>query len=222
MENGRRINSFDYYAAAMLTMFSLYLATIKGRSLLEEGNQKTLQRMRVSGISMKSILLAKYITIFVLALFQIITMMIYSAIVLKVNWGAYSTVGILMMAHALAVAALAAFIGAIVLKLQKAMAAEFFGTAVIPMMAFVGGSFLHYGGLPEFIQKISYFTINGLALRTYIYIMLGYGLKDNLSYILGLFLMTAILLAISIVLFQKKGVDTNVDDHKIKNHEIKG
>ncbi|SET79189.1 ABC-2 type transport system permease protein [Natronincola peptidivorans] len=222
IENSGRINSFDYYAAAMLTMFSLYLATIKSRSLMEENNQKTLQRVKVSGVSMKSILLSNYITVFVLSMLQIIIMITYAAIALKVDWGAYSTVGILIIAHAVAIAALSAFIGAMILKLQKLKIADFFESAAIPVMAFMGGSFIHYSILPAFIQKMSHFTVNGLAIRGYIYIMLGYGVKDIFNYILGLILMSGLLLAVSIILLQKRGVETNVDHYEIKNTEIKG
>lgn len=57
------INSFQYYAAAIMSMFLLYAATFGGRAILDEKKEYTMARLSVGGVSINKIVLSNFIRI---------------------------------------------------------------------------------------------------------------------------------------------------------------
>ncbi|MBP1926185.1 ABC-2 type transport system permease protein [Sedimentibacter acidaminivorans] len=206
VEGKKNISSADYYAVAMMTMFILFAAGQGGRMLLEEKDNLTYQRMIVAGTSSLGILCGKLITIFLIAIFQIVTMIIFSHYALKVQWGNLNSVILISLSAAFSVAGLGTFIGAISYKAGNYKIANIFESAIIQCMALLGGSFFPIEVLPKIMQNLSFLSINGIALRSYLKVLIGSGTKDviNNIFILNIIGLLFSILAI-IVLNRKEG-----------------
>lgn len=206
LEGRRTITSADYYAAAMLTMFILFAAGHGGRMLLEEKENSTYQRMMTAGVSKLMILAGKMIAVFLIALIQIAVMIIFSHIALRVVWGDLLSVILIGLAAAFAVSGVGAAVASATYRAGNYKMAGIFETIIIQSMALIGGSFIPVEILPDVMQKLSFLSLNGIALKAYQKTMMGYGLEAVSGYILVLLLIGSVFAAIAaFILAGKEG-----------------
>ena len=208
VEGRRSIKSSEYYAAAMMTMFLLFAAGQGGRMLLEEKDNQTYQRMVIADISKTHILAGKFIVIFLIASLQIFIMLAYSHFALKVKWGNMIPILVLSAASAFAVAGLGIFIASLTYRAGNYRLANAFENVIIQVMAFVGGSFFPIDVMPEVIRRMSFISLNGVALKAYLKIIVGYNLADILKHV-SILAITGILLTLIGVVIFNKGVSEN-------------
>lgn len=208
VEGRRSIKSSEYYAAAMMTMFLLFAAGQGGRMLLEEKDNQTYQRMVIADISKTHILAGKFIVIFLIASLQIFIMLAYSHFALKVKWGNMIPILVLSTASAFSVAGLGIFIASLTYRAGNYRLANAFENVIIQVMAFVGGSFFPIDVMPEVIRRMSFISLNGVALKAYLKIIVGYNLADILKHV-SILAITGILLTLIGVVIFNKGVSEN-------------
>ncbi|MGD9568095.1 MAG: ABC transporter permease [Sedimentibacter sp.] len=216
LEGRKPIKSSDYYAVAMMTMFILFAAGQGGRMLLEEKDNLTYQRMTVGGVSKFQILSGKFITVFIIALFQITVMITFSSLALKVQWGDLKSVALISIAAAFAIAGLGSFVGALTYSAGNYKMANAFENVIIQGMALLGGSFFPLDVMPEFMQKLSFLSLNGVALKSYLKIIKGYHTPDVLNNIFILALAGAVFTILAVMILKGKEGESHVKHNKIK------
>lgn len=213
------LSSFDYNAVGMATMFILFIAGQGGLLLLEEKENITYDRMSVAGISKWEIITGKFFTLFISGLLQIFIMILYSSTVLKVDWGNKVLVLLVTICTVFSVAGLGMLISTIAFKYRKSTVSDVFQSVVVQFMALIGGSFIPVNILPEFVQKLNKFVINGIALNSYIKIMYGYGLEEIKTSMILLVIIGIVLITISIFIFSQE--ERYKDDKHIKIKAVK-
>lgn len=219
VEGKRNISSADYYATAMMTMFILFAAGQGGRMLLEEKENQTYQRMIIAGTSKFSILSGEFAVVFIIALIQIIVMTIFSHFALNVQWGNLVAFSLVSLTAALAVAGLGSFVAAATYKAGNYKMASAFESAIIQVMALLGGSFFPVDVMPAAIQKLSFLSLNGIALKAYLKIMVGYGLPEVMNNIFALAVIGVVFALLAVVMINGKGVHVDDKYNKIKASE---
>jgi ABC-2 type transport system permease protein len=125
-------------------------------------------------------------------------MLAYSHFALKVYWGNRISILVLSAASALSVAGLGIFIASLTYRVENYRLANAFESVIIQVMAFLGGSFFPLDLMPEIIRKVSFISLNGVGLKAYLKIILGYGFSD--------ILINVSILAIAGILFTLAGV----------------
>ena len=216
LEGRKSINSADYYAVAMMTMFILFAAGQGGRMLLEEKDNLTYQRMVVAGTTKFEILSGKLIAVFLIAIFQIAVMITFTHFALKVEWGDLKLVALISIAAASAIAGLGTFVGSLTYVAGNYKMANIFESAIIQGMALLGGSFFPIDIMPEIMQKLSFLSLNGIALKAYLKVISGYGLSEVLNYILILIVTGAAFTILSVMILNRKEGNADVKHNKIK------
>lgn len=176
--------------------------------LLEEKDNQTYQRMVIADISKTHILAGKFIVIFLIASLQIFIMLAYSHFALKVKWGNMIPILVLSTASAFSVAGLGIFIASLTYRAGNYRLANAFENVIIQVMAFVGGSFFPIDVMPEVIRRMSFISLNGVALKAYLKIIVGYNLADILKHV-SILAITGILLTLIGVVIFNKGVSEN-------------
>ncbi len=214
VEGRKKIGSFDYYSAAIMTMFMLFAASHGGRMLLEEKDNITYQRMIIAGTPKLSILAGKFFTVFVIALLQIGVMIMFSHFVLKVGWGNTPAVLYISLSAAFAVAGIGCALAAATYRAGNYKMADIFETAVLQTMALLGGSFFPIEVLPSMLQKLSFLSVNGIALRAYLRIMRGYGTAGVISNIMILSMIGILFILLSIFILKGDGGIRDVQHNK--------
>jgi len=171
--------------------------------------------MVITDISKTHILAGKFFTIFLIASIQITIMLLYSYFALKVKWGDVSSIVVLSVTSAFAVAGLGIFIASFTYRAGNYRMANLFENVIIQVMALLGGSFFPLDLMPEAIQKISFISLNGVALKSYLKIILGYNFADISSNILILALTGSLFTIAGIITFNKEESE-NAKRSKVK------
>jgi len=218
----KNISSADYYAVAMICMFILYAASHGGRMLLEEKDNITLQRMTIAGVSKYKILAGKFLTIFLIAIIQITVMIVFSHFALKVQWGNLYLIILISATAAFAVAGIGAFIAAATYRSNNYKMSNIFQTAVIQGMALIGGSYIPVDSMPKIIQKLSYLSINGIALKAYLKVMAGFTLDDVINYSAALASVGILFILLASLIFKEKEGGISDKHNKIKTVKAQG
>lgn len=180
LEQAETINSFQYYAAAMMCMFLLYAAGVGGRALLQERRDKTVSRLVVSGNGLTMMIASNFVRVMGLVLVQSTIMVTYASLVLGIDWGSMTTVVITVLLSAFTIAAMGTFIGIITLIADNYKVANAFEFGLVYVMALLGGSYIPVEVLPEPMQRLGFLAVNGQALNMYINGMYRLPIRESL------------------------------------------
>ncbi len=209
LQGRKPISSMEYYSVAMLTMFILFAAGHGGRMLLEEKDNITYQRMIIAGTPKLGILAGKFFSVFLIALLQIVIMIAFSHFALKVNWGGGLPVALISLSAAFAIAGIGSTLASATYRAGNYKMASIFETVIIQSMALLGGSFFPIDIMPSIFQKLSFFSVNGVALKAYLKIMMGYGTSEVMFHITVLMAVGAVFTLLSVLILREKGVPRN-------------
>jgi ABC-2 type transport system permease protein len=158
----REITGANYFGPAM-AVFSLFFTTaFVARSLIGEREEGTLPRILAAPIPRPAVVLGKSLSAFVIGLASFAVMFGVFGALLDVEWGDPLAIIVLTVLTVIAVMGL--------MTVTQTLAKTQEGSnAVAQMMAITlalfGGSFFPIFQMPEVMQKLSYATPNGWALR---------------------------------------------------------
>lgn len=199
------INSFQYYSAAIMCMFLLYTAGIGGRALLEERRGGTIPRLAVGGYGIGIAVVSNFLRVMLLAMTQSAVMIVYSDLVLNVDWGNPMTVTITVVISSFTVAAIGMLVGVMTLMAGNYKAANAFEFGIVYIMALVGGSFIPVEGLPKILQRLGFLSVNGQALQMYINGMYRLPVTESLTSVSVMFVLGMTFIVIAMLLIRSKG-----------------
>lgn len=186
-------NSFQYYAVAMMAMFTLYAVGFGGRALIEEKDKFTLQRLKVSGKQLELAVLSNFFRVGIIVVLQSILMIAYSSLVLGVDFGSLSHLILPILANAVSISSLGLLISVITLVSNSYAFASIFEYGIVNLMALVGGSFVPIQILPKALQTAHLYSINGIALDLFLNAIAGEPMSANMHYLTNLFLIDLLL-----------------------------
>ncbi|MGE5416364.1 MAG: ABC transporter permease [Acidobacteriota bacterium] len=176
VEKRTAITSSQYYAAAMAVMFVLFAIGYGMMNIVMERQNGTLNRLRLTGINLSQLVMGKALSVFITVLMQLIILMVFSRACLGVDWGSdFLGLAVLTLATGLMVAGIGVLLASVV---RKRLAGELFQSAVVQLLALLGGCFLPIYVMPRVMQDIAVCTPNGMALRGYLRLMEGGSLDD--------------------------------------------
>ncbi len=216
-ETGRgkpAIDSRSYYSVGMLTLFVLFSAGRGSYLLLREKRDFTYQRMRISGLSLGAILAGKFLTLFFLVVLQLVLLILYSTLILGVQWGSFMSTFILSGFTAFAVAGLGSLLAAVTFAMEKTRVASLFESIVFQVMGLLGGSYIPLEVLPKKIQVLGKVPLNGVALDAYLKVMSGEPIRNLSGSLVILAINGLVLSAMSLVIIWKKERCQNDSNYK--------
>ncbi|HKL79227.1 MAG TPA: ABC transporter permease, partial [Mobilitalea sp.] len=182
-------DSFQYYAIAMVSMFTLYAAGFGASALIEEKESFTLRRLKVTGKSLNDFVISNFCRVIIIAILQNVIMIAYSSLVLQVNFGNLSHLFIPILMSAVSVGCLGMLVSAITLASGSYSFANVFNYGIVNVMAMVGGSYVPVQILPEILQKAHPYSINGSSMNLYLNAISGKPLSSSTQYLVSLFIM---------------------------------
>ena len=190
------VSSMQYYAAAMLVMYVLFVGMIGTSSIIQEREQKTLERLMGTTVSKASIVSGKLLGLFLIGVVDVAVLIAFTKYIYKADWG-NSIPGLIVLSGATLFAAcgLAMFI-ATVFKTSKAV--DSVVPAGIMVLSFLGGSMFPIYSMPQTLQTVAKITPNNWALRGYINLMLNNGFSSIVTPTLVLTGIGSVLLIVGI------------------------
>jgi ABC-2 type transport system permease protein len=197
-------NSFNpllLMAPGMALVFLMFTVSLGSRSILVERRDGTLARILSTATGSSQILVGKIVGVYFIGAAQMFILILASAMLFQLSWGDPLGVVLLVLA-AVAGAAGWGLLLAAVAKTPSQVAN--WGMAMMLLFGLLGGSF--FGGMrPGSLDLVGKITPNAWAMDGFTTLARGGTTADLIPVILPLLAMGAILLAISVVLFNRKG-----------------
>lgn len=188
-------NSFQYYAVAMMAMFTLYAAGFGGRALMDEKKNFTLQRLKVAGKRLQLSVVSNFIRVCLIVMIQSIIMIAYSSIVLDVDYGNLFRMVLPVLMNAISIGSLGMLVSVITLVSSSYTFANVFEYGIVNLMALAGGSFIPIQSLPKAMQNLHLYSTSGNALDLFLNAIAGEPLSASRTNLIHLLVMNVIFVA---------------------------
>ncbi len=196
-------NPLAYIAPGMALMFLMYTVSNGGRTLLVERNQGTLPRLLVSPTNSAQVLGGKIFGIYLSGVVQMLILILASTLFFQLQWGDPLAVLVLVLVAVFGACGWGMLITALAKRPGQIAA---IGSAVMLTFGILGGSFFDLSFAPGWIKLVSRITPNAWGLDGFNILALGGGLDLILEPIAGLLVMGVVLFAVSLVLFNRRGM----------------
>ena len=197
------LNPFAFFAPSMGILFLMFSMVDGTRSILDEQQGGTLDRLASTPTSHIEILLGKIGGVFLTGALQFVVFVIASSLIFGLSWG-NSPVGLVLMVLTvvLAFTSLGALIAAFA---RDANQANIVGSVVTLAFAALGGNFVPAQNFPPFLEQLSKISINRWALDGFSDLTLfGLGLSDVLLEAGVLFGLSVVLVSLALWQFQRR------------------
>ena len=200
----KQISSFQYYSAAIMSMFLFFSAGVTATRLLDERRGYTWQRQIVAGIRPATIILANCTTAIMVSLLQMLIVVIFSSLAFGVAWGSLTQAAVVGLCAALSIGGLGAMLAVLTVVTGNYKVITALESVIVQIFALLGGSYLPVELLPPLVQRLSNFTLNGLAIQAFTKTMQGYNLSQITPYLSGLIIFAVLFLVIAYGIFVSK------------------
>jgi len=161
--NSDLISSSLAYLALGLSIFFLSFSLFDNvKSLLDEQREGTLSRLITTGTGIGHVLLGKIGGAFLLGVLQLGILIVATRLLFNLSWGS-SIPGLvfIVIAAAVAMTSLGTFLSTFA---RDSRQADILAGAIVLSSAALGGSFFPPYGFPDWLQKLSYLTVNRWAV----------------------------------------------------------
>ncbi|TET85693.1 MAG: ABC transporter permease [Anaerolineales bacterium] len=197
-------NPLALLAPGMAILFLMYtVSSVGGRSILSEQDEGTLPRMLTTPSTAAQVLGGKVLGILMTGFVQVGILIVASSLIFSLPWGDPLAVLFLVIA---AVAGATGW-GILLAAFAKTPAqVSSVGTAMMLLFGIIGGSFFGGTGFPGALGTISKITPNAWAGEGFMILAGGGTLSDILSPIGALLIMAAVLFAIAVTVFRRRGL----------------
>lgn len=160
----RPVKAISYMAPAMAIFFLFFSISFTARSFFVDRAQGMIERMRASPIRPLEILLGKALSVLVFGTVSLGAIALITSMAFGANWGSPLAATAICFAMVISVVCLTA----LVIGLSRTQRqAEGIASAVIFVLALVGGNFTFISVAPSIMRRMALFTPNGWALRAF-------------------------------------------------------
>ncbi|HEX6383306.1 MAG TPA: ABC transporter permease [Anaerolineae bacterium] len=159
------VNPLAFFVPSMGIFFLMFTMLDGTRSILDEQEAGTLDRLISTPASHSEILLGKIAGVFLTGILQFSIFVLISRLIFDVTWGDFLGLVVMVLAVVAAFTSLGALIAAFA---RDATQANIFGSAVALTFAALGGNFAPAQNFPEWLQQLSLLTINRWALDGFV------------------------------------------------------
>lgn len=161
---GRDLDSAAFFGASMAILLLFFAAGAAAESILEDKENRTLDRMLSGPTTLWSILIGKVLAVALLAIVSFVVVWQVTSIAFGAEWGSASTVLVLIVFTVIALAGVATFVGGLASTAQQATTL----TAVVTFgLSLLGGNFTGPADAPAALRAMRGFTPNGRALEAF-------------------------------------------------------
>ncbi len=184
----------DFYGPAQISLFLLFGSMFGAFAMLRERRENTLARLLTTPTGRQQIVGGKMGGIWVVGVLQFLVLLGFT-LAIGTDWGSVPGAIAIGAAEAFAATGLAmVYVG--FAKTERAVGA--IGPTVAILMGAAGGSWMPTFAMPEWLQPLHYFTINGWALDGFYALQLGQPFSAVIVNIVVLIAMGLVLGAIGV------------------------
>jgi len=161
---GRDFDASAFFGASMAILLLFFATGAAAQSVLEDKENRTLDRMLSGPTTLWSILIGKVVAVAALAIVSFVVVWMVTTIVFGAQWGSAPAVLLLIVFTIIALSGVATFVGGLASTAQQATTL----TAVVTFgLSLLGGNFTGPADAPAALRSIRGFTPNGRALEAF-------------------------------------------------------
>lgn len=201
----KAIDSVTYYAIGMSVMFMFYVAGHAATLAFEEKENQIFGRILLANMPIPVFFSGIFVSTMIVAFVQINILFGLSALVHQVLWPSVIDYLIVTTLLSVMVGAFASFISAISYRINSGGAVQVFSSFLIPIIAFIGGSFVPVAQLGGLFESISKYSPGGAGISAYYKIMQGYGMEDISIQLISILSISLILILAAFWIQPKRG-----------------
>jgi ABC-type multidrug transport system permease subunit len=190
-------------APGMALMFLMYTTTNGGRTLLAERDLGTLPRLLVSPTTGTQVLGGKVVGIFLTGTLQMLILIAGTAMLFGLQWGDQQAVLVLVLAAVFGATGWGMLVAAISKTPGQVSA---IGSAIMLTFGVLGGSFFNLDIMASWFRLVAKISPNAWGMDGFTTLALGGTLVDIWQPVLALIVMGALLFAVAVVVFNRRGM----------------
>lgn len=161
---GRDLDASAFFGASMAILLLFFATGAAAQSILEDKENRTLDRMLSGPTTLWSILIGKVVAVAVMAVVSFVVVWLVTTLVFGAQWGSAPAVLVLIVFTVIALSGVATFVGGLASTAQQATTL----TAVVTFgLSLLGGNFTGPADAPAALRAIRGFTPNGRALEAF-------------------------------------------------------
>lgn len=204
----KEIDAFSYYAVGMCVMFVFYVATTVASFAYQQKEEHMYERILLANVSPFAYFAGIFAATFLLSFIQLNVLFGLAALVYKVTFPNIFYYLAITIALNCMTASFAVFVTAISYVTNSRNIENLFSNLVVPILAFVGGSFFDLSAIGGFMERLGELSPGGAAITAYLKVIQGFSLYDMAEQFQAIFLFTSVLLLVTIMLIRKRGAAT--------------
>jgi ABC-2 type transport system permease protein len=195
-------NPLAYIAPAMALLFLMYTVGLGARSLLLEGEQGTLARLRATPTAESQVLGGKLFGTYLTCVAQLAVLISATTILFRLEWGSPLGVAALILAASAGATGWGALLAAVTRTPSQVAS---IGAALMLSFGILGGSFFSIESGPPLLQALARLTPNYWGLQGFTILASGGTLADLATPIAALWSMGMILFVVAVFVFRRSG-----------------
>ncbi|MED3571861.1 ABC transporter permease [Cytobacillus praedii] len=199
------INAVSYYAIGMCVMFMFYVAGNSASMALEEKESQIYGRILLANVPVPIFFIGIFVSTIIITFVQMNILFGLSALIHGVSWPNVIDYFVVTFILCVMVGGFAVFISAINYRSNSRSATQIFSSFFIPIIAFVGGSFIPVSQIGGFFEIISQYSPGGAGISAYYKIMQGFPLSDVSGQLLSVAITTVLLLLLAFLIQPRRG-----------------
>ena len=161
---GRDLDASAFFGASMAILLLFFATGAAAQSVLEDKENRTLDRMLSGPTTLWSILIGKVVAVAALAIVSFVVVWLVTTLVFGAEWGSAPAVLLLIVFTIIALSGVATFVGGLASTAQQATTL----TAVVTFgLSLLGGNFTGPADAPAALRSIRGYTPNGRALEAF-------------------------------------------------------
>ncbi len=192
----KNLSAMQYYSAAMVSMYILFVGMVGTSLIVEEREDNTLSRLLTTGASKSTIIIGKFLGLFILGIVDVTILILFTKFVFDVDWGNSLSGLILLTASMTFSASGLAMLIATIFKTAKQI--DMINPIIIMIMGFIGGNMMPIYEMSSMLRKVSGLLLNNWSLRGYLNLMINNGCNSILNHCVVLICIGVVLLSIGI------------------------
>ncbi|MFD5246127.1 ABC transporter permease [Amycolatopsis sp. NPDC058340] len=196
-----KLTGVGYYGPAMGIFFMFFAIGFGAKGYFEERRNGTLDRIGVAPVRPRSILVGKALATFVYGAASLSSVAVVTSLFFGAEWGPPLAVGAVILALALTLVCLTAFVIAIAGSDRQA---DGIASIIIFGLVLLGGNFVLIGGAPEFMRRLALLTPNGWALRAFTDLAGGAGWTSVILPVMAILAFCGVVSVATAVLYRRR------------------
>ncbi|TRZ35824.1 ABC transporter permease [Niallia circulans] len=200
----KEVDAFAYYAIGMCAMFVFYVASTVAGFAYQQKEDYMYQRILLANVSPYTFFLGIFVSAFILSFIQLHLLFGLSAVIYGVVFSSFIQYFLVTILLNIMASSFAVFAAAISFRTNSRSLPTLIPNLIIPILAFVGGSYFDLSAIGGFMEKLGEYSPVGATMTAYIKVYQGYSILDITGQIEAILLFSGALLLSAVALLMRK------------------